>query len=309
MPLSIEQLELRRTKITATDATAIVGVNPWRTALDVYVDKVEGSSFMGNMATRIGDRAEALIMDLLAEECGLVLAPATTEVHPICGWAAATPDRLVLAEPGGPRVGVAEAKCVGFRQAAQWGDSGDLDDVPDYVLVQVQWQMICTRTRKAHVAALLGTELRVYEVAHDEDLALSLLEACDEFRRTHWEARIPPPATTPEATAAIARLYPRCKGVMAQADDAAEWAAEKYLRARAARMSAEAEEEAAKASLMAAIGEREGIEGVGWRATWKAPKGGMTEWKAVAEELGAPAELIAKHTKPHARRFLLKGTR
>ena len=43
--------------------------------------------------------------------------------------------------------------------------------------------------------------------------------------------------------------------------------------------------------------------------TWKAPKASTeTDWQAVAAELGAPAEVIAKHTRAEkkSRRFLVK---
>jgi putative phage-type endonuclease len=305
MPLTPEQLALRKTKITATDATAIAGVNPWRTALDVYVDKVADTPpSPSSRAARVGDRAEGLIMDLLAEERGLVLAPATTEVHPILPWAAATPDRNVLDAPEGRRVALAEAKCVGFRQASKWGDSGEVDDVPEYVLVQVQWQMLCTRQRLAYVAALLGTDLRVYEVEHNEDLAAAVLEACDGFRRHHLEARVPPPPGGGVAGEALSRLFPRSRGGMVAATSVEEQIAVRYFAARRSREAAEHEEEAAKAELMAAIGERDGIEGDGWRATWRSTASGGVDWEALATALSPEPAFVEQFKRPGVRRFL-----
>ncbi len=49
-----EWLDLRQQHITGTDVSAIAGCNPWKTALDVYADKVMGYVPADNTAMRMG---------------------------------------------------------------------------------------------------------------------------------------------------------------------------------------------------------------------------------------------------------------
>lgn len=310
MSLTKEQLELRKELVTATDATAICGTNPYRSQLDVYADKMaeEPEVVDGARAVRmaLGNALEEPIMQLLAAERQLVLAPATTERHGILTWLGATPDRAVLDRPSGSRMAVAEAKLVGSRMVENW-DEGP----PDYVHVQVQVQMTVTRTKLAYVAALLeGTDFRIFEVEHDPDLECAIIEACDTFRCRHLIPRIPPAASANrDARAAFARLYPRHKAGMVIASGDAEVVARRYLDARARAAEAEAEAEAAANYLKAVIRDHEGIDGRSWKATWKTPANGTASWKDIATELGATPALIAQHTTPASRRFLLTEKR
>jgi putative phage-type endonuclease len=301
--LSAAQLALRKSKVTATDATAIVGVNPYRTPLQVWQEKVstEIPEPITSEAIEIGQHAEGMIMELLAKRRGLVLAPGDTVIHPIFDWIAATPDRIVL-DARGKRIAVAEAKMVGFRMASKWGEAP-----PDYVQVQVQWQMIATSTRMAYVAALLGTELLIYEQHHDQELADALVRTCAAFWERFVVTKTPPPPTgRDEDREFLTRYFAGRREGMLKADGAAEAAAALFFEARAAREEAQEREDEAANVLRAAIGDHEGIEGREWRATWKHDSSGGVDWKSVANELGAPPELVARFTRPGPRKFLCK---
>lgn len=308
--LTAEQLEIRKTRVTATDATAIVGVNPWKTAHDVWAAKVRGDTIEPSMRMRIGDRAEAMVMELLAEERKLTLATATTQIDRVHTWLCATPDRLVMdvspVKDAQVR-GVAEAKVVGMRVAHHWGEEGD--EVPDYVRVQVQVQLTVTRTRIGYVAALLGTELRIFEVEHEPDLEAAILEECEKFHRFYLVPRVPPPPDASEASKrALEAAWPRNRlGMLAATPDLAT-VAQRYLDAAAQAKAAEEQMSLAGNLLRAHIGEHEGIEGFGFKATWKASAGGGVDWKGVAEKLGAPAELVEQFKRPGSRRLLVKAT-
>lgn len=195
MSLSPADRALRREGITATDAAALSGLHPYRTALDVYRSKVgdpdREDDLSESLRVQLGHAAEPLLCARLAKETGLVLRPANTERHPFETWILATPDRDVVTEGdektcagcrGEPthlascslclgkgrsnltRVAVAEAKLVegsdraraGHRVLDHWKDDDGAWCVADYVEVQVQWQMLARRVPYAYVAALLG---------------------------------------------------------------------------------------------------------------------------------------------------------
>jgi putative phage-type endonuclease len=301
--LTAEQIELRRTGVTATDAAIIAGVYPYgRTVHDVYLEKLGAADAVTQTpAMALGHRLEPVALALLAEEFGLTIRPGKTEKHPIQTWCIASPDGDVLENDGKDRVAVAEAKAVGLRMAARWGESGDPETIPDEVRVQVAWQMIVTRTPRAHVVALLGTEARFYELQHDEDLAGALLEMGDTFYRDHILARVPPEVDGSEASARMVRgLFRRARLGLIKAPVEAEGLVRDYLRARSLLDDAERAKTAAQAKLCALIGEAEGIEAPGFVATWKA-RAGSPDWKALAEKLGATKALAEEYRRDGAR--------
>lgn len=270
--LTPEQLAMRKTMLTATDLVKLAGVHPLgRGAHDVYTDKVGDAheEVASETAATIGNRLEPIALGMLAEKIGRVITRGVTERHPILTWLGATPDGNVLAEPGGSRIAVAEAKAVGFRLAHHWTDADD--GLPEYVQIQVQAQMIVTRTRAAHVVAIVGTELRTYEVEHDDDLAGALLTLGERFWTRHVLARVAPtPDGSESARKMLLAAWPRHRAELLPADAYAEdWASE-YLAAKAAEEEARSRKERAQQLLCARIADAEGIAGKGWKATWKA---------------------------------------
>lgn len=300
--LTTEQLAMRRSGITATDATILAGVSPYgRTVHDIFLEKVgDADAVEQTPAMSLGHRLEPVALALLAEERGLTIRPGQTEKHPVMTWAIATPDGDVYSVDG-DRVAVAEAKAVGLRMAHRWGESGDPEAIPDEVRVQTAWQMIVARVRRAHVVALIGTEARFYDVEHDEDLAAALLEMGDRFMRKHITPRIAPTIDGSEASARMVRgLFRRARAGLVKAPAEAMPLVREYMLAREAADAAEKAKTAAQAKLCALIGESEGIEDPRFVATWK-ERAGSPDWKALAEKLGATKALAEEYRRAGVR--------
>ncbi len=273
--LSPESLALRRTLITATDASAICGVNPWRTAHDVYVDKVcdDGEPRRETFRMRKGNYLEQLGIEWLREEVspfGVQACGDTTRVHPILTWLGATPDAIVLDVDAHYAVG--EIKTAGLGTAADWDDEDGDPIVPDYYAVQVAVQMGVVGVSRAYVVAMLDTEPepRLYEVAHDEDLWLAIVEQCQRFREDHVLARVAPDVDGSEASRRMLRALfkrERTSDLIAAGPDA-EALARAYFEAKRVADEADARKKEAEAKLCALIGEAKGVRGDGWRAAW-----------------------------------------
>lgn len=279
MGLTREQLEQRKRLITASDAAAICGVSPWKTAHDVYAEKVGlVPSWNGNYKTRRGDALEPLGVELLANE----LAPLTvkragdvTRTHAILCWLGATPDALIL-DASGNEVATGEIKTAGVRAAADWDDVHGEPVIPDYYLVQVQVQLTVCAVRRAHVVAMLDSEdaPRFYVVEHSPENETAILEACDDFRRHHLEPRIPPPIDGTLASARMVRaLYPKPTRDFRVGDAESERLAKEYLEAQAAEKAAKERKKTAGDALCSLIGDHEGVAGQGWRALWRFQEG------------------------------------
>jgi len=284
MGLTAEQLEMRRSMITASDTYVLAGEGySDQSPLQVYLSKVSDSpGWQGNVYTRIGEMLEPLLMDLLAEQRGLTLTQGTTERHPIIPWLGATPDRNVVDEKG-RRYAVVEGKAVmNPRSAAAWETMP-----PDRVVIQATIQMLVARVRVAYVPAIVLGDFRIWELELDnENLGPALLEMDEEFWTTHVVPRVPPPPDATEASArALRELYPRVKGGLVRASQEVEEAAREWFAADRQLTEIAARQLAAENLLKAAIGEHAQIAGDGWMASWL-PRKGSVSWKKAFEALG-----------------------
>lgn len=287
MGLSAEQIEQRKSLITASEAAAICGLSPFATAFDVYARKMGGDAWAGNYRTKRGDALEPLGVELLAQQ----LAPMTvkrsgdvTRTHCIFSWLGATPDALVL-DGAGKEIAVGEIKTAGIRTAEHWTDETGEQIVPDYYLCQVQVQMTVCRLKRAHVVAMLDTEddPRFYMVDHSPDNESAILEVCDDFRRKHLEPRIPPaPDGSESAYRMIKALFRRETKPLVLASPELTEVAREYFAALKAEKDAVIRKKNAQARICTAIGDHEGIDGHDWRATWKWRE--STEVKAYVKE-------------------------
>ena len=274
MALSPEQIEQRRSLITASDAAAILGLLPFkdaRTAHDVWAEKVGlAPPFEGNWRTRRGEAIEPLLLTWLGEhEAPLVVKPSggTTLTHPILSWLGATPDALVY--DGSDVVSVGEAKSTGYAQ--DWVDEYGADVIPDYYQVQLVVQMAVVRVPVARIVVeVVGKdEPRLLRYARNEEDELAILEELERFHRNHIVTKKPPPLD--DATyRQVATVYRRpTSDKLTIWSERAELLAQRYLKAQSIEKKAKAEASKAKAEICKLIAENEGITGPTWRATWK----------------------------------------
>jgi len=293
-------LEERRKGICATDIAAISGIHPYKTALEVYVEKTEGTDkdLSDNEAVEWGLRLEEVIATKYAESHGVELTDCGLVVHPDTDWRRATPDRLVVGEDRG-----VEVKTAGIRQAARWGEE-QTDQVPEEYLVQVAWQCATLGYDTWDIAVLLaGQEYREYRLHRDTELEAGLIQLGHDFWTDHVLKRIPPPLDgSDSARAYLLGRFPRnVEPLLTATPEAEEWAG-KLREAKDRIAEAEADEARAKQELMAIIGDHDGIEGDFGKIYWRL-QAGRASWKSIAEALNPPAELIEKHTGPGTRVF------
>lgn len=240
MTITQEQRDERRQGIGSSDAAAIMGFNPYRQARHVWEEKVHGSTFEGNFATKFGDHVESFIADHVAETIGLPLVEAPTYVR---GILRANVDRQVLK----PDYGQPIVECKATNDSG-WGEPGT-DTVPDSVYCQVQHQMHCAQAPHALVARLTGNrgwKVDIYRVEYERDAAELIERVCTEFWANYVIPQTPPPldeshASTDGFLASIERnsgaVKPVSKELAAEYLDAKRALAEadayaKYLRTK-----------------------------------------------------------------------------
>jgi putative phage-type endonuclease len=276
----------RKTYVGSGDIAAIAGVSPYRSALEVWAAKIGIAPEQEiNPAMRVGIALERPVLEAL-------YAPGRVDELSFPGWTASAIEPWIAATPDAlghhvsDRDRVVECKVVGSRQGHRWLDEEDgAEAIPPEVLVQVQWQMLCTAKEIADVAALLGTDFRVYRVESDPAIQADLVTLARRF----WDqvqTRSAPEITVEHADRArdlIARLYPRqTRDELVEFGERERALAENYLVARDAAKEAESAKDAAAALLCAAIGDGVGFGGTDLRATWKAGESGSPRWKDIA---------------------------
>lgn len=245
MSLSAEQHARRRTGIGGSDAAAAIGLNPYYSAVELWMEKRgELPPFEGNEATKWGKLLEPAVRQEYAEQTGRVVRlPPETLVHPKHTWVVCHPDGVT--DDGR----LYEGKTARFPDG--WGEPGS-DAVPEQYLIQCQHSMLVTGLRVADLAVLIGgQDFRLYEIPADDGLQAAILDAETEFW-THVTRGTRPPLdhTSPGAIGVLRKLYPGTDGTTVRATPEVEADRKRLEEAKVLKKRAEAVEAEAKAGLL-----------------------------------------------------------
>lgn len=213
-------LAVRRTGIGGSDAAAAVGLNPYMSALELWLDKTgRGEGLPGpdrndtTSPTYWGTLLEPIVAAVYTKQTGNRVRRVNAVLrHPTIPWMLANIDREIV---GASDVQILECKTAGAHGARLWRDG-----VPAYIELQVQHQLAVTGKTAAHVAVLLcGQALEVFRVERDNALIARLIELEERFWR-YVESDTPPPADGSEsADRALRHLYPGSGGMVDFTED------------------------------------------------------------------------------------------
>jgi putative phage-type endonuclease len=313
--LTAEQSRIRRSGVTGTDLPALLGLSPFATPFDVWLEKMgraEPKEQTEDMER--GVFLEAGARDWYRHRTGALRVdePGTvvSRRNPLI---IATPDGLALQRDGWR---VLEIKMPG--NDVGWGEPGT-DAVPDYYVPQALWQLAATEHGTCDVFAVLKGKPRLYHVTRDLEIEGLLIETAERFWRDHVVTGKPPEVTAADLPS-VSRWLKRHETSEHLDFNAlppeAQVTLEEY--ARAYHQYAEAKEAKAlwevrtKLLVAGAPGVRGLPEATGFsRIDWEAHDEGKASWKKVAQELAARggvgekelAALAAKHTGDAARPF------
>lgn len=284
-------LEARRGYLGGTDIAAIVGKHKYKTALDVYLEKI-GKPNLDEKQSRMaqsGLALEPLIREWSVREFGWNITTSTTLFHSEYPFIAVNPDGDI---PDGDACW--ECKTYGFTTKNEWGIEGT-DEVPDSYYIQAIIQCgIAGRARTLVTACDRGTfNLTPYQVDADKRNFDLLIEAAVRFQKDHIEPRIPPAMTDRDA-ANVARLYPKDNGEILVAEPAQDAIAMRMKELRETYKPLEKEYETLADRMKIAIGPAAGIETIAGKFVLSSCEGKVS-WKAVAEELGATPADAERH--------------
>lgn len=175
-----ELTERRRRGITATDARAIMGCDPWRSAADVWLDKKQPEQVDENTKNRPwlewGNLLEPLIASKYAEKTNQKLRDSELLQNTKVPWMMGTPDRLVVGKDKG-----LEIKTSNQRDFYGWGPTGS-NLIPPAYMIQIQYYMMLTGFKEWDCAALIGgSDFRIYHLFPDRAMQREIFNYAHTF--------------------------------------------------------------------------------------------------------------------------------
>lgn len=232
-----EWLRERKNYLGGTDLAAICGLNPYRTALDVYLDKTSDDiSEETNSAMRWGTLLEDVIAKEYAQVTGYdVEIEPNTIYHPEHKFLGANIDRWVDRWVNNG-THILECKTAGFTKAKEWGDLGT-DQIPESYLVQVAHYAAICDVHKVDIAVLIGgQDFRIYTYNRNKDLENKIVKIGINFWHNHIEKRIPPKCVNTRDTF---NLFPQSNyhEIVAESNILEKWEQLKTLRAEESRIA------------------------------------------------------------------------
>ena len=270
-------LQIRKQGIGSSDAAAAVGLNPYKSQLELWLEKTgrdsklpktdphdeESPAYWGNVLEPIVAWHYSKRTSRKVRRINAVLQ----HPDPDLPWMLANIDREVT---GADDVQILECKTAGINGARLWKEG-----VPEYVQLQVMHQLAVTGKQAADVAVLLGGQtLEIHRIERDEQMIARLIE----LERRFWqyvETDTPPPADgSASAETALRCLYPSDNGQSVDFSQNAGLVAA-FIELKATRLSiAEKEKREAqlKQMLQQAMGDATRAEFSSGHVSWKKAK-------------------------------------
>lgn len=268
--------EVRRLGIGGSDAGAIAGLNPWRSALEIYLDK---TGFLPereeNEKMYWGNRLEDIVADEFTKRagkktrrCNYILS------HPKYPWMIANIDRLIVGERAGLEI----------KTVSAWNAKNVKSDIPPQIYLQCQHYLAVTGYDKWNLAALIGgQEYLQREILPDRDAIEALIKIEKDFWENHVLKRIPP---EPDENCGelLAMMYPQGKPEEIELPPDAHELLPQWIASKEAMKANEKLKNLAANKIKAMMGENEYARYQKYRVSWKNTSDGKRRFNIEKEE-------------------------
>lgn len=307
----IDWLKGRQTGIGGSEIAAIVGLNQYKTPMQIWESKVNPvQDEETSQPAYWGTVLEDVVAKEYALRTGNKVQRLTKQMrHPDFDFAIANIDRAVVNPDISGNVRwkdgklttdrILECKTANGFMAKQWGEAGT-DSVPDAYLIQCQWYLGITGASVCDLAVLIGgQDFRIYTIARDDELINDLLQQGAVFWELVQNKIEPDPVNYPEAVKKWAISDP---SLSVQADDLLVDDLEQIQSIKAQVKELEAQEDEIKARVLMSLENAETLLYQGIKvATCKTQT--RTSFDAKTFEKDHP-ELYAQYKKTSSTRVL-----
>lgn len=248
-------LAARKNGLGGSDASTIMGVNPWCSPYALFLEKtgLVDDDDADNERMLWGRKLEPIVAEHYVEVTGRELTSGVEMLtHPDRPHLFANTDRMILPCDGHASKGVYEGKTTSAYNKDDWKDGR----VPLYYQVQVQHYLYVNETDWGSVAVLVGGQEFIWtDVSRNDRFIKAYLAKADEFWARVENNDPPPMDGHPSERRALAILYgdPDADKVIDLPGEAWEWM-EKLNEAKAAEKQAKAEKSKYETLIRGALG-------------------------------------------------------
>ena len=201
-------LKYRKQGIGGSDAGAVCGLNPYRTAIQVYYDKTSDSiEDVDNEAMRQGRELEEYVARRFCEASGKKVRRANAmfydEKNP---FMLADVDRMIVGENAG-----LECKTASPYSEEKWRD----DKIPlSYQLQCYHYMSVCNADAWYIAVLIYGRDFKYYRIERDDEVIENLIRIEKEFWNEYvLKQVIPDPDGSKTADAAIAERFKESRSI------------------------------------------------------------------------------------------------
>ena len=285
-----EWLRWRRTGVSGSDAAAIIGLDRYRSAFDVYADKLGLKKEQpDNEAMRQGRDLEDYVASRFCEETGKKVRRRNAILqHPGHTFMTANIDRWVVGENAG-----VECKTTSVLNRAKFSQG----EFPPSYYVQCMHYMAVTGAERWYLAVLvLNKAFHVFTIERDEAEIEALITAEKYFWENHVLKQIPPAPDGSESTSEIIKqLFPETREREEVALFGYEDKIEQYLQLDSQVKKLEKQRDALKQELQLALSDAEIGRAQGYVVEWKNQVRQTLDTQKLKKE---QAEIYQKYLKP-----------
>ena len=195
-----EWLAYRRQGIGGSDAAAVLGISPFRTAVDLYYDKLNIASVTdddGNwVAMKIGHLLEDLVAEIFARKTGFRIYQVKKMFqHPKYPWMLADVDYFIELPDG--KTAILEIKTTNYNAKDNWWKDGE-EIVPPYYESQGRHYLAVMNVDEVWFCCLYGNnedEVIIRHLVRDAAYEEELIALEGYFWNDNVLAQVPPPFT------------------------------------------------------------------------------------------------------------------
>lgn len=287
--------EERKAGLGSTDSAAILGVSPWKSAHDVWRDKVEDQPpHEPSLPMWLGLKLQEAVSELYSVNTNnevefdpalYTVGNGVVRAHVDCRWDLHDGYRSSKTKPL-PESPIVELKTA--RSMRGWGPQRT-DEVPRHYWIQVQHQMACLpEVQFAEIAVLFGHhEFRTYHIPRSQPFIESLIQDMEDWWAKYVITGTPPPV---DGTGGSARWlqdqYPKDTTPVIPATPEQAALVQELQMLRETEAALLRAEELVVQKLKGVIGEAGGMYGPGWAITWKKNKESeRIDWPLLVNDL------------------------
>ena len=294
-----EWLQYRKKGIGGSDAGAVCGLNPYRTAMQVYQDKTsEDIEEVDNEAMRQGREFEDYVARRFTEATGKKVRRANAMFyHEKYPFLLADVDRMVVGENAG-----LECKTASPYMIEQWENG----KIPLSYQIQCLHYMAVCGAEAWYIAVLIyGKEFKYYRIERDEEMIAALIRIEEDFWQNYvLKRQIPSPDGSKLADSVIAEYY---KQAISETIPLTGFNEKLKRRQELSEIivKMDTEKRQIEQELKLYLGEAEIAENEQYRVSWKSVQSNRLDEKRLKEE---QPEIYEKYKKSVlSRRFTVKA--